>query len=128
MSYRAGAVRFPQKQFSESWVAGRTLRSGKSMYLIRYLAVNISLHDVLLCLCLVFLLGLQVLINSYVGQMRGQSAVIETELSRTLSKNAMLKADEKQLKAVSNIALLAQRIGLNPPQKHQIVRMTVDLK
>jgi hypothetical protein len=124
MSYRVGAVRFPQRQFSESWVAGRVLRPGLS----RYLSVSISLNDVLLCLCLVFLLGLQVLINSYISQMRGQSAVIETELSRSISKNALLQAEEKQLKTVSNIALSAQKMGLNPPQKHQIVRMTAELK
>ncbi|MDD3554507.1 MAG: hypothetical protein PHC35_08365 [Deltaproteobacteria bacterium] len=124
MSYRVGAVRFPQRQFSESWVAGRALRPGLS----RYLSVSISLNDVLLCLCLVFLLGLQVLINSYISQMRGQSAVIETELSRSISKNALLQAEEKQLKTVSNIALSAQKMGLNPPQKHQIVRMTAELK
>lgn len=124
MSYRVSAVRFPQRQFSESWVAGRTLRPS----LFRYLAVSISLHDVLLCLCLVFLLGLQVLVNSYVSQMRGQSAVIETELSRSISRNEMLKANENQLKTVNNIAILAQKMGLNPPQKHQIVRMTANLK
>lgn len=124
MSYRVSAVRFPQRQFSESWVAGRTLRPG----LFKSLAVSISLHDVLLCLCLIFLLGLQVLINSYVSQMRGQSAVIETELNRSISQNAMLKAQEKQLKSLSNIALSAQKMGLNPPQKHQIVRITADLK
>jgi hypothetical protein len=60
--------------------------------------------------------------------MRGQSAVIETELSRSISKNALLQAEEKQLKTVSNIALSAQKMGLNPPQKHQIVRMTAELK
>lgn len=124
MSYRVSAVRFPQRQFSGSLVTGRTLRPG----LFRYLAVTISLHDVLLCLCLVFLLGLQILITSYVSQMRGQSAVIETELSRSISKNAMLKAEENQLKTVSNIALSAQKMGLNPPQKHQIVRLAADLK
>ncbi len=124
MSYRVSAVRFPQRQFSESLVAGRTLRPG----LIRYLTVSVSLHDVLLCLSLFFLLGIQVLIASYVSQLRGQSAVIETELNRSISQNVMLKAEENQLKTVSNITLSAQKMGLNPPQRHQIVRMTADLK
>jgi len=124
MSSRAGAVRFPQRQFSGSWVVGRALRPA----LFRQLSVSISFREFLLFLCLVFLLGLQVLLNSYVSQMRGQTAVLETEVSRCLSKNEVLRREEQQLKKVENIEASAKRMGLNPPQKNQIVQMTAVLK
>lgn len=124
MSYNIDTVRFPQRRISYDLVVSRTLKPS----ILRELSLNISFYEIMLILSILFLLGLYILINPYINQLRGQLIVRETELNRSISYNMNLKREEEQLKRLENIAISAQKMGLNPPQKHQIVRLTTSSK